>query len=695
VKMQDNIIFYNTLGWPTFPVNSDTKAPACTGWKDRKADALSAMGEMLEYTRAGAFGVVLQPDDLVIDLDKRNFKDNVNPWKKLRTDLGLGQVPGPAVETGNGVHIYFKKPSNVYLRASVPGYEGLDIKSGAPGKGTYVIGPGSKHPSGKVYKFIKETPNLEKILQIPAQILDLFTSKPKTEEKLPDTFTGGEQEFNRYAAFLEGTEVPAMVKRGGDAQRFRIACVGRDYGLKPKDTLRALQEHFNPHCVPVWDNDQLKTCIRNAYKYATGPAGKEDPARVFTPEKVEWDNEEDSTRAWDMDSHGESPRKTLKNAINYLYTRPELADTVKYNQFTGDLELTGELPWHEQRGPGKTWTDTDIILLKYHLSKSSKLEFSIAILWEAVHAAGMRYAYHPIRKFISELKWDGEERLNTWLNRYCGTSDNEYTQNVGRKLLLGMIARVFRPGVKFDYCVVLEGAQGIGKSTVCAILGGDWYGDVIIDPRNKDTIDALRGKWVIELSEMEVTRRADAQALKAFVSRTSDRARLAYARAALDFPRQCVFIGTINPDDMGYLVDATGNRRFWPVKCGAGMINMNGLAAVRDQLLAEAYVAYGKGEDLYLTGDILKFAEMEQNKRMAVDPWKDVIDAYFTEEGIGIQEISVPQVWEIVLGGQARNLGRMEQARIGRIMTQLRWWKSRPMRGGSRQYIHKRPVEVT
>ena len=125
------------------------------------------------------------------------------------------------------------------------------------------------------------------------------------------------------------------------------------------------------------------------------------------------------------------------------------------------------------------------------------------------------------------------------------------------------------------------------------------------------------------------------------------------------------------------------------------MINMNGLAAVRDQLLAEAYVAYGKGEDLYLTGDILKFAEMEQNKRMAVDPWKDVIDAYFTEEGIGIQEISVPQVWEIVLGGQARNLGRMEQARIGRIMTQLRWWKSRPMRGGSRQYIHKRPVEVT
>jgi putative DNA primase/helicase len=367
--------------------------------------------------------------------------------------------------------------------------------------------------------------------------------------------------------------------------------------------------------------------------------------------------------------------------------------TVRYNQFTGDLEVSGDLPWKNKRGLSNIWTDADAVLLKYHFAKTCKVEFSVSLIWEALHTAGMRYAYHPVRDHIKSIAWDGVPRIDTWLKDYCGADDNLYVSTIGRKLLLGMVARVFHPGVKFDYCVILEGTQGIGKSTVCAILGGKWYGDVIIDPHNRDTIDALRGKWVIELSEMEVTRRSDAQALKAFISRTSDRARLAYARASLDFPRQCVFMGTINPDDMGYLVDHTGNRRFWPVKCG-DKINMDGLAEVRDQLFAEAYIAYQKKENLFLSGDIIQFAEIEQHKRMAVDPWQDVIASYLENEGKDLEEISVTQVWEIVLGGQARNLTRADQCRIGRILTMLRWWKARPLRGGSRQYIHKRPVEI-
>jgi len=690
--MIDNIILYNSLGWATFPCLSTgrhAKEPACTDWATREPDPLGCVAEEAEYLRAGAFGVKLNPEDLIIDLDKRHFPAGVNPWRKLRDDLALGELMPPAVITGNGAHLYFKKPANVDIKAKLRDYPGVETKSGlADGKCAYVIGAGSNHHSGAVYTFAKNA-DFSAIPDCPPALLEYLT---RNEPILPQSSVcnGGEQEYNRYVQQLVDIEIPSMAARNGDAQRFRIACVGRDYGLKPIDTLRALSLHYNPVCVPVWSEQKLKSCVKNAYTYASGPAGKEDPVHKFEVVRDTWDSEEDGLRNWDVDTNG-GMKKTLKNVVTYLYTRPELRGTVRYNQFTGDLEVTGALPWSDKRGISNTWTDADAVLLKYHLAKSSKVEFSVAIIWEALHAAGMRFAYHPVREHIQGLTWDGTSRVDKWLTNYCGVEDSSYVTTVGRKLLLGLVSRVFHPGVKFDYCIILEGAQGIGKSTVCSILGGKWYGDVIIDPHSRDTIDALRGKWVVELSEMEVTRRADAQALKAFISRTSDRARLAYARAALDFPRQCVFIGTINPDDMGYLVDHTGNRRFWPIKCGE-KIDMDGLASVRDQLFAEAYQLYRAGEPLFLSGDIIQHAELEQVKRMAIDPWQDVIEAYLEDTGKDIDEISVPQIWEVVLGGQVRSLTRSDQCRIGRILSRMGWFKCRPLRGGSRQYIHRRPL---
>jgi predicted P-loop ATPase len=304
----------------------------------------------------------------------------------------------------------------------------------------------------------------------------------------------------------------------------------------------------------------------------------------------------------------------------------------------------------------------------------------------------MRFAYHPIRQYIGSTQWDGVKRLDTWLHKYCGAADNAYTAAVGRKTIVAAIARVFDPGHKFDYCLVLEGDQGIGKSTVCAIFGGKWYGDIILDPHSRDTIDMMRGKWFIELSEMEVTRRSDVQALKAFVSRTSDRTRLAYARSADDFPRQCIFIGTINPDGMGYLSDTTGNRRFWPIKCGA-KIDMAGLKGVRDQILAEALVMYKRHEELFLAGDVLKYAEIEQSERMCLDPWKDAILSWLDGPGAEVSELTVAQIWELVLGGAIKSITRGDQTRIGRIFTELGWYKYRPVRGGSQTKVYAKPIK--
>ena len=578
--------------------------------------------------------------------------------------------------------MYFRKPAGLDLVFKLHNYPGLDVKAGLKDKGTYVIGPGSAHESGNKYSVIADT-DLTYIEEAPEELLELATKTQTVAVEGTGKLDGGTQELKRYISWLKKFP-PAVEGENGDHQTYKAAVKGRDYGLDSATTHKALQEHYNPKCTPQWTEEEIALKVYNAYKYASQPAGKEDPALAFKKVKTEWDSEADALRKWDLDQN-EKPKKTLRNAINYLYLEDELKGTVKYNEFTGDLEIPRKLPWGKPQD--KCWTYTEVILLKYHLAKKVRVEFSTALLWEALYAAGNRHLYHPIREHIQSFKWDGTERLDTWLSTYCGVSQNGYSAAVGRKLIIGMVARIFVPGVKFDYCLILEGAQGIGKSTICAILGGGWYGDIVLDPHARDTIDAIRGKWIVELSEMEVARKADAQALKAFISRTTDRARLAYERTTKDFPRQCVFVGTINPDEMGYLSDNTGNRRFWPVKC-EGNFDLAAFKKVRDQLIAEAHQAFKKGEKLYLSGDIVKMAEIEQNKRKHVDPWQDVVVDWLEAEGTEVQELSMQQVYELILGGSIKSISRAEQCRIGRILSDMGWYKARPLRGGSRQYVY-------
>jgi len=689
--MLDNIQKYNLHGWATFPVNAKNKRPLAPGWKTRKADVFEAIEEREAYESSGAFGLLLNPDDLILDIDPRNFKEGDNPWKRFRDDLklpDLGKGTYKVKTGGGGAHVYFKKPPEMDLVFKLQEYPGIDIKAGLKDKGSYVIGAGSSHESGNKYEVIKGS-TIEHIEKAPEALLKLATKKKAPEVKGTGALDGGEQELKRYISWLKKFP-PAVEGENGDHQTYKAAVKGRDYGLSSEVTQEALQTYYNPRCKPEWSDEDIALKVRNAYTYASQPAGKEDPALAFKKVKTPWDSEDDALRKWDIDSN-EKPKKTLRNAINYLYLESDLKGTVQYNEFTGDLEIPRTLPWGDSGN--KCWTDTDVVLLKYHLAKKVRVEFSTALLWEALYAAGARYSYHPIRQHIKDLEWDGVSRLNTWLSDYCGAKHDGYTEAVGRKLIIGMVARIFHPGIKFDYCLVLEGAQGIGKSTICSILGGGWYGDIVLDPHARDTVDAIRGKWVVELSEMEVTRRADAQALKAFISRTTDRARLAYERTTKDFPRQCVFVGTINPDEMGYLSDNTGNRRFWPVKC-EGEFDLETFKGVRDQLIAEGYNAFKKGEQLYLSGNTAKMAEIEQNKRRHVDPWQDVVEDWLEAEGKEVQELNMQKVYELILGGNIKSMTRTEQCRIGRILSDIGWAKHRPNRGGSRQYVYKKPENV-
>jgi predicted P-loop ATPase len=262
--------------------------------------------------------------------------------------------------------------------------------------------------------------------------------------------------------------------------------------------------------------------------------------------------------------------------------------------------------------------------------------------------------------------------------------------------------------------MVLEGAQGIGKSQLCKALGGKWTGDFTIDPHNKDTVDSMQGKWFVELAEMSVLRRAEMAALKAFISRDSDRVRQAYGRLTREFPRQCIFIGSINPEaDQTYLQDSTGNRRFWPIECGAagvktlnggeGRIDFRGVAAVRDQLFAEALeLVNSKKESLYMDNiDLEREAAVEAGKRHAEDPWTERILSWLSDpvpglgSGKGREFVTAREVFIDAMGGIDKQLSRRDMISIANVMRSLgwksglKWIEGHPVRGYSRPKARK------
>lgn len=664
-KLDHAIEIYIAAGYHLTPLKG--KVPTAAAWPKTPFNPFAKPDDF----PTGNFGVVLQDDDLVIDVDPRNFQKGVDSMETLSKYVpGIVAWDTPTIKTGSGgLHIYLKKPANYPTKELVRNLPGIEFKT----KGRQVVGLGSLHPdTGKPYELLAGS--FETILMAPAALLDLLRKVSLEQSQGSGAYDDNQQAVNRYIEYLKRAPI-AIQGQHGDHTTFMVAAVAHDIGLTPEKAFDLMDLHYNMRCEPPWKARDLLTKIRNAYKYSENSVGNMSPSTRFGVITIE-----DKEGIWDRLADGVTFKKTLKNTINcFMVENSPLNGLIAFNEFTQDIIFLRKAPWHNVLETPSTWTDEECLRCKAFLaSEPYKFEPQTHILHEAAVVVAQKYSFHPVRDYLDSLEWDHHARLSEWTINYLSSPDNGYIRAVALKMLVAAVARVYEPGCKFDYIPVLEGKQGTGKSSAFKILAQPWFSDQIMDITSRDTIDGMRGKWIIEIGEMESHKRTETQAMKAFLSRSTDRARLAYMRCARDYPRQNIFVGTINPEaeeEVGWLKDTTGNRRYWPIP--TGKIDLGALALVRDQLWAEAVAYYKKGVPLYLENEKVNAeAEAEQHKRMGVDPWApQVHDWLMLGPGSVRIIVSAQEVFVDCIGGRLTLMTRREQVRIASIMRDLNWDK--------------------
>ena len=334
---------------------------------------------------------------------------------------------------------------------------------------------------------------------------------------------------------------------------------------------------------------------------------------------------------------------SLQNFALLLQFEPRFRNVFAWNEFAKEVYVVRRPPW-DQDGPASQWrarkiTDKDVSSATRWLEycgMSPKINDIGKVIMDIAQDA----SFNPVTRRLDELVWDGAPRLTggmwegdtirPWLSEFFGADNTPINMAFGIKWLVGAVARAYSPGCKLDTMLVLEGPQGMKKSSAIKVIADaiipGIYTDEISDPNSKDAGLQMQGMLIIEIAELDAFRKAEITQIKSWLSRQTDRFRRPYGKQVEEFPRSCVFAGTVNPAGTGYLKDPTGARRFWPVRCHD--IDLGGLKAEAEQLWAEAVHLYREGFVWWLDDDEAELANKEQEKRYQEDPWAQMIDEH-------------------------------------------------------------------
>lgn len=407
-----------------------------------------------------------------------------------------------------------------------------------------------------------------------------------------------------------------------------------------------------------------------------------------------------------------TPERNEANVIIALSSDPAFAGTIAFDEFRQEVVVLRSVPWDDAETVyPRPWEDSDDIRLAEWL-QHREVNVAPLVVGRSVGAVARETRIHPVRSYLDTLTWDGAPRLERWTSRYLGAEATDLTHAMGSLWLISAVARIYRPGVKADHMLILEGEQGARKSTALKILAGeDWFTDELPDLGSKDAAIHMQGVWIVEIAELDAIGRAEVSRIKAFLTRTTDRFRPPYGRHTVEIKRQCVFAGTVNPDT--YLRDETGNRRFWPIRCGD--IDIEGLMLDRDQLWAEAVARFKSGAIWWLEGkEMLRAARDEQDKRYQSDAWDGLIEHWLTHEirVVGnnfssfdpprresaprrepLRDVSVGEILEEAIGIEPARWSRIDQMRVSGYLKKSGWERYQSRNGATREWRYRKQTD--
>ena len=471
--------------------------------------------------------------------------------------------------------------------------------------------------------------------------------------------------FGEHWVSLSGSDVGATIGavKGdycwGDA--FDLFC-HYDHGGDMKSAVREYARELNPH--PLMRSTQPQedfTIDLSDFDEVAPIEAKDTPDEPF----------------YAVDSKGNIVFNH-HNAMEVLTKLPEWRNVFAFDEFAQRKMVVAPMPdTAEGKGSFKQreLRDDDYVSVIQWFNRNGFLRAGKGTICDVVDAACMKGVISPVKHWLERMGEKAKanpqprEYLDTWTMTMLGVkpqSDDhaEYVYEISRKWLISAVARALDAGCKADTVLILEGSQGAGKSTALRMLAGEqWFGDALPQMGTKDASDYLRGKWIVELAELSNINKAEVEIVKAFVSRNEERFRPAYGRSEICYPRQCIFAGTTNKAD--YLRDETGNRRFWPIKCGE--INANMIKREREMLWGEAVRAYKSGEKWWLSGQVEEYARIEQENRLSADEWTGVVANYCE----GRREVGISQIAQGAFEIQIKDVNRQTQNRISAILSAI------------------------